>query len=205
MLWSMNTKHRTVRTTAVGLSFAFALLVNGALTAQSPSAPSDRYRIEVKGPLGAFTVDCADPCEVDETTSRPRPPPEVSVQRSEETERRRGRKSWTLKRDPALSYAEEGIVCIGRCASTPPSSEVMVGPLVSLEEGVELRVRDGRARFVFHSVVEGDAGPFPRSSISEFRIDRPHIELELYGHRVVVNRLPDSEPAGSDNGQSGSG
>jgi hypothetical protein len=181
------------RIIAAGLCFALAFLVSGTTAAQSGPAPSDRYRIDVKGPLGDFTVDCSDPCEVDERTSRPQPPPEVSIERSEETEGRRGRKSWTLKRDPTLSYAEEGIVCIGRCGSTSPSSKVMFGPLVSLQEGVTLRVRDGRARFVFHSIVEGEAGPMPRSSSSEFRIDRPRIELELYGHRVVVDRLAASE------------
>lgn len=183
---------------APGLLFRiFALAVflqaGDAVGETSDSSVPHRYRIGVDGPLGVFAIDCIDPCEVKETRSRPQAPPEVFVERGEAPAGRPRRQRSTLKRDPALSYMEEGIVCIGNCAPASPASKVMIGPLASLEEGVALRVRDGRARFLFLSVIERDGVPAARRLVSEFRIDRPHIDVELHGHRVTVDRRSGSE------------
>ncbi len=46
---------------------------------------------------------------------------------------------------------------------------------------------------MFHSVIENEEGPVTRRRVSEFRIDRPLIELELSDHAVVIRQI---EPAG---------
>jgi hypothetical protein len=151
-----------------------------------------RYDIEVRGPLGNYRFECTDPCEFDETEEVGNAGGGIAVDQVDGTNIRT---NSLARRKSSRSYAEDNITCIGDCVQQGPTNMITIGSVRHLTEGVEVRIREGRARFVFHSLIEEAEGPITRRRVSQFRIDRPLIELELSDHAVVIRQI---EPSGAE-------
>ena len=82
--------------------------------------------------------------------------------------------------------ATASVKCTGSCSSSSGSTSLTFKGTRQLSEGVAVTIRDGKAKFSFHQLVETNEGASTKVRIVEFRIDRPLIELELEDHDVVV-------------------
>ncbi len=176
--------------TSIARVLGVALSLAGVDGVSAAGDEAARYDIEIRGPLGNFDFLCVDPCEFEETENLGNAGGGVAL---EQIDRDNPRTDSLARRKSSRSYAEDNITCIGDCIQQGPTNQITIGAVHHLTEGVEVRIREGRARFVFHSVIENEEGPVTRRRVSEFRIDRPLIELELSDHAVLIRQI---EPAG---------
>lgn len=172
------------RAASITLLAGLGVMLNAYAAAPADDVAS-RYHVLVDGPLGEFRFDCESPCEIDKT----RRAGEASTHSRLEVARKPVvRMGSHIPRDPDRSYLEDGVRCFGACDDRPAAAQVRIATAVALSEGVELRIRDDRARLVFHSIVEREDGPATRAQYSEFFLDRPTIRLEAFGHQITVER-----------------
>ena len=151
------------------------LIAVSDLPSDETSADTTRkYQISVKGPVAELETTCVDPCQVDLH--------DVVGQAGGQVTRSGKSKSAGSSRE----HFGDGIKCKGDCNNTDAVLEIKFQAKRTLREGVEVTIKDGRAHFIFYSVVETEDGPATRRQHSEFRIDRPVIEVELHGHDVIV-------------------
>jgi hypothetical protein len=142
----------------------------------APATVSATYQISVMGPAIELETSCQDPCQLDEHKVIGRAGGQLS---SEETIVRNGN-------DPL----EDGVKCKGDCSgSSKKATKMVFQPQRDLREGIEISIKEGGAHFIFYSVVETEEGPATRRQHSEFRIDRPLLEVELHDHAVVITTV----------------
>lgn len=135
-----------------------------------------RYQISVSGPLAEFREACDDPCAIERVEVVGKVEAEMGV--ADDAPARESR-----RKDPMVG-------CSGNCDGGPQQqSRMTMKPPRTLREGVEVKIRNSSAKFVFYSVTDTDEGPATLQQHSSFRIDRPLIELELHDHDVVVRRI----------------
>jgi hypothetical protein len=130
------------------------------------------YHITIDGPDGVLDDRCQDPCRIEQlqvvgTTTG-------------------GTTTTTSDLGEDDTDVTEGAECWGACGSRSTEVRITIRPSRSLREGIEVRIDDGRAHFLFYDVVEADGGRSTRRRHSEFVIDRSPIVLELHGNQVRV-------------------
>lgn len=153
-----------------------------------------RYRVSVDGPLIEIEFTCNDPCTLDRTEVVGHAAPELEFQDGNVPGIRRAAHTGTHIIRERLGFAQGNVQCQGNCQEGGGTSRIRLGVGHRLEEGLEVRIRDSYADFVFATVVYTDDGPATLRHHSEFRIDRPLIELTLEGHKVVVQtRMSEAE------------
>jgi hypothetical protein len=138
------------------------------------SAAGTNYHITVSGPDGEMDVRCTDPCHIEQVEI-------VGTAGGQTT-------STTEANTDGFSEADRrGVECTGDCASRRSTSfSFNIQTTRKLREGVELRIDDGRAHFIFYDVVDAEAGPSTRRRHSEFDLDRALIVLDLHGNAVRI-------------------
>jgi len=138
------------------------------------------YHVVVAGPDGSVDQRCADPCLIERVavvgTAGGTSNTEVATTRDRSNE-------------------ERGAECSGNCGSSRSTElRINISPSRKLREGIEVRIEDGRAHVILYDVVETEGGRSTRRRHSEFEIDRPVIELDVYGNdlRIETTGLPDA-------------
>jgi hypothetical protein len=163
------------------VALIWLLNVASDLSADDTLADTTRkYQISVRGPLVELETTCIDPCQIDRHDV---------VGQSGGQVTRSGKSKNTgsgTERRGDREHFEDGIKCKGDCNNSDAVMEIKFQAKRTLREGIEVTIKDGRAHFIFYSVVEAEDGPATRRQHSEFRIDRPIIEVELHGHDVIV-------------------
>lgn len=134
-----------------------------------------QYSILVYGPGGEVEATCTDPCHIDQHQLT-------------------GHSGGEMTTSSAVREADEdpradGIKCTGTCASGKPGTTVEFNARKALYEGIEVRIEERYAHFIFYSVVDTEEGPSTLKQHAEFRIDRPLIQLDLHGHEIEVRAV----------------
>jgi len=157
--------------------------VNLTLTSVALAAAASglQYHVTLQGPDGALERQCGDPCV---------------IERVEVVGTSGGTTSTEIAGRRDRGPADRGERCEGDC-DTARSTEfrITISPSRTLREGVEVRIEDGRAHIILYDVVDTDAGRSTRRRHSEFDIDRPLIELDIYGNdlRIETTGLPGAD------------
>jgi hypothetical protein len=149
------------------ISLIISLFLNVADA--SPEGQSSDYSISVKGPLATESFICNDPCRIDETLVIKQNSSDIAIGTNSKTEE-----------------VSKQVKCKGNCIKHDERMQVVLKTAPKLRRGLEITIVDGHAHFIFYSVAESENGPSTRRQHSEFRVDRPLIELELHDHDVVI-------------------
>ena len=148
---------------------------------------SSSYGIRVSGPIAELKFTCDDPCRLNEkefvgssggTLSRSK----VEVKDVLITGSR-------IKRKGNTNLTMNGVQCMGNCPTGNRSTGLGFESRRNLYEGIKITISDSYAHFIFYSVVDTEKGKATRTQYSDFRIDRPLIQLELHGHSVEIQTM----------------
>ena len=168
-----------MKITLLSLLLASPVLLN--------AATPEHYSISVSGPVAELEFSCGDPCEVDEQKIVGNiGGKSVRSETNEERGKDRVITGSRIKRTGDTHPSRDGIQCIGNCSNGRKSTHLTFEARHTLREGVKVNITDGHAHIVFYSVVETEKGPATLKQQSDFRIDRPLIELNLHGHEVEI-------------------
>jgi len=155
----------------------------GILSAETPT----HYSISVSGPAAELEFSCGDPCELDEQEIVGSSGGKLIRSESiEESKRDTVITGSRIKRRGNIDPSRDGIQCIGNCSSGKKNTQLVFESRRTLREGIKVTITEGYARFVFYSVINTEKGQATLLQHSDFRIDRPLIELNLHGHEVEI-------------------
>ena len=152
-------------------------------SAIAPVVASSSYTISIDGPSAVTEFMCDDPCHVDQQEI-------VGQAGGEMKEKEITKKSKSAVTGSHLnserSLEAKGIKCTGDCGKGGKTSQMVFEHKRTLRQGFKLDIEDGAAHIIFYSVTDTENGPATLLQHSQFRIDRPLIELNLHGHEVEI-------------------
>lgn len=164
-------------------------------SALSPVMAASTYSITINGPIVVTEFSCDDPCHIDQQEiigySGGRITTQVSTNKN-------GVPATGSHLDIGRSHAGKGIKCVGNCDNKEENTLIIFEHKRTLRNGFKLDIKDRSAHFIFYSVIDTERGPATLLQQSQFRVDRPLIEVELHGHEVEIRSQPDIENLGSE-------
>ena len=171
----------------------FILLCSAS--ALSPVLAAPTYSITINGPVVVTEFTCDDPCHVDQQ--------EIvgysgGGMTSIETTDKNPSPLTEGQLDTKRSHAERGIKCVGDCGLREENTLLIFEHKRKLRNGFKLDIEDESAHFIFYSVTDTENGPATLLQHSQFRIDRPLIELDLHGHAVEVRTILNTQDIGEE-------
>lgn len=169
-------------------SILIALVIYTSVIA--PVVASSSYTISIDGPSVVTEFTCDDPCHVDQQEIVGHAGGEMKDQ---EVTGKNTSPVTGSHLDSEKSRAEKGIRCTGDCGGGGKTTQFVFEHKRTLRQGYKLDIEDGSAHIIFYSVTDTEKGPATRLQHSQFRIDRPLIELNLHGHEVEIRTDLDDE------------
>ena len=159
-------------------------------SAIAPVEASSSYTISIDGPSVVTEITCDDPCHVDQQEIVGHSGGEMKEQ---EVTGKNALPVTGSHLDAAKNRAEKGIKCTGNCGKGGKTTQLVFEHKRTLRHGYKLDIEDGSAHIIFYSVTDTENGPATLLQHSQFRIDRPLIELNLHGHEVEIRTDLDDE------------
>ncbi len=155
------------------------------------------YNVTINGPLVVTEFTCDDPCHVDQQEIVGYSGGGMISRETTATDKKRTPLTGSHL-DTGRSHAEMGVKCVGDCGTWEENTLIIFELKRTLRQGFKLDIEDESAHFIFYSVTDTEYGPATLLQHSQFRIDRPLIELDLHGHEVEIRTDFDDENMGTE-------